>query len=78
MADKKPHTFNDKNGSELAVNDKVSVLRTADGWKGHLRQKERTAPFSATVVGFAGVDQVVVEVDGLRYNLQSTDVEKTA
>jgi hypothetical protein len=78
MAEKKPHTFLDKNGSELGEKDTVQVLKNVDGWRGHSRQVERVAPFPAKVVGFAGGDQVVVEADGLRYNLLSTDVEKSA
>jgi hypothetical protein len=70
--------FLDKAGANLEVGDSVNVLKDADGWRGHLRQVTRLAGFKAKVVGFAGASQVVVEADGLRYNLESAEVEKTA
>jgi hypothetical protein len=68
----------DKYGNSLSEGDKARVLIASDGYQ-HRRvaDAKREAPFEGTVVGFSGIDQVVVEDNGLRYSAACDYVERT-
>jgi len=76
---KKWSGFRDKNGVLLQVGDEVQFNRSADGYKAgtpHVVDAGRRAPFSGRICGFSGDSGVVIEISGVRYGNDMSDVEK--